>query len=48
MDKSNETTTRTNARDEVVVLGVASLETKGILNRQEAMGGTVPVGIAEE
>lgn len=48
MDKTNETTTRNDARDEVIVLGVASLETKGILNRQEAMGGTVPVGIAEE
>jgi hypothetical protein len=48
MNKTTENSPRTDARDEVIVLGVASLETKGILNRQETMGGTVPVGIAEE
>lgn len=48
MDKTNETTPRPEAQNEVIVLGVASIETKGPLLRQEDVGGTIPMGISNE
>ncbi|CAE6709710.1 MULTISPECIES: benenodin family lasso peptide [Xanthomonas] len=37
-----------NAQDEVIVLGVASVETQGILQGNEPMGGQPVPGISEE
>lgn len=37
-----------DARDDVIELGVASVETKGPLNREEFVGGTIMAGISDE
>lgn len=45
---TNEST-RTNAQEEVIELGVASVETKGgVFDPGEAMGLTIGAGISEE
>lgn len=48
MDKSNENTDRTEARDDVIVLGVASIETKGSSQLGEVNGIQAGAGIADE
>jgi hypothetical protein len=48
MNKTNETTPRPQVRNDVIELGVASVETKGPLLRQEDVGGTIPMGISNE
>lgn len=40
--------TRTNAPEDIIVLGVASVETKGDLNRQESVGGSIPMGLVDD
>lgn len=45
--KANEQNAPRDAReDDFIVLGVASIETKGDLKRQESIGGSLPVGIS--
>lgn len=39
---------RTNAPEDVIVLGVASVETKGPFVAGEGMGGRTPAGISDE
>ncbi|WP_282276322.1 benenodin family lasso peptide [Stenotrophomonas sp. PS02297] len=39
---------RSNPVEDVIVLGVASVETKGILQGNEPMGGEFVPGISEE
>jgi hypothetical protein len=49
MDKSNENTNRVEPLDKIVVLGVASIETKGSpLRTGETMGHQADLGISEE
>lgn len=48
MDKNNETTPRREAQEDVIVLGIASVETKGgPPPGDEGMGRTAGVGITE-
>lgn len=51
---TRETDMKTNdnlpvdARDHVIELGVASIETKGALRENEFVGGTIMAGISDE
>jgi hypothetical protein len=48
MNKTNETTARFDAQDDIIELGVASVETKGNLPLgNESIGRSVGVGITE-
>lgn len=48
MDKTNETNARPDVQDEIILLGVASVETKGVLpDGNEGIGHFVGVGITE-
>lgn len=48
MDKTNETNTHFDAQDDVINLGIASIETKGIPPvGDEGQGLTAGVGITE-
>lgn len=49
MDKNSEITSRVEVpQDDVIVLGVASVETKGIFVAGEGMGGQTLPGIRDE
>lgn len=49
MSKTNENAPRTEAHDDVIVLGVASIETKGTaLGNAEGFGQRPMPGISEE
>lgn len=49
MNNTNETTSRTNAQNDIVVLGTASIETKGGGGElKEPMGRIVGFGISNE
>lgn len=48
MSKSNQSNMRQNTANEVIELGVASVETQGILDGEETLGGEAPAGISEE
>lgn len=39
---------RSNAPEEAIVLGVASVETKGHPTGNEGVGGHIPLGISED
>lgn len=48
MDKTNQTTPREEMQDDIIVLGVASVETKGPPPMEfEGVGQSVGVGITE-
>lgn len=48
MNKTNENTPRADARDDIIVLGVASVETKGGNGTQEFMGNEAGIGLVDE
>jgi hypothetical protein len=45
---TNDNTNRTNAQEDVVELGVASVETKGGPLTNEVIGGFAPMGISQD
>lgn len=48
MEKNNKTSPQREAQDDIIELGVASVETKGDLNRQESVGGSIPMGLIND
>jgi hypothetical protein len=49
MDKTNETTSRSEAENDVIALGIASIETQGGGGVQnEELGRMIGFGISEE
>lgn len=48
MNKTNEASARPDVRDDIFELGVASVETKGLIFGDEGVGGEAMPGISEE
>lgn len=48
MEKTNETIANTNARDDIILLGVASVETKGNKENGEITGEDFIGGISDQ
>jgi hypothetical protein len=45
---TNDNTTRINAQEDVIELGVASVETQGLVGTGEAIGNFPAAGISED